>query len=33
MRGTDTGDLDAMLEDVKSIIIEAGESPREIESG
>ncbi len=32
MRGTDAGDLDAMLEDVKSIIVDAGETPREIES-
>ena len=32
MRGTDADDLDAMLEDVKSIIVEAGESPRDIES-
>ena len=33
MRGTDSAELDAMLEDVKSIIIEAGERPHEIESG
>jgi molybdenum cofactor synthesis domain-containing protein len=32
MRGTEAADLDAMLEDVKSIIVDAGESPREIES-
>jgi molybdenum cofactor synthesis domain-containing protein len=32
MRGTDAGDLDAMLEDVKSVIVDAGETPREIES-
>ena len=32
MRGTDAGDLDAMLEDVKSIIVDAGETPRDIES-
>ncbi len=31
MRGTDAGDLDAMLEDVKSIIVDAGETPRDIE--
>jgi len=33
MRGTDSSALDAMLEDVKSIIIEAGERPQEVESG
>jgi len=33
MRGTDSSTLDAMLEDVKSIIIEAGERPQEVESG
>jgi molybdenum cofactor synthesis domain-containing protein len=33
MRGTDSTALDAMLEDVKSIIIEAGERPQDVESG
>ena len=33
MRGTDSSALDAMLEDVKSIIIDAGEHPHDIESG